>query len=287
MAKTRKILDRIEAVKATKQITQAMKMVAVAKVGKLKERQALEQPYIDAYHALFQEICYAQKSVPLPFEFADRPVKRVLILCLTTDRGLCGAFNPHVLNKVYRQREMYMAQGIEVALLPIGKKGEESIRRRSIAYLPDYVDIVYEEVEAQLTQLVAFIRASFQDATFDQIELVYQPSKMAAKESVRVVQLLPLIPSPAPSHEVDRYEYEPSRKAVIEEMVQEVIFNTLYGAWLAGAVAEQSVRMIVTSQATDNAEKLSKEYKLLYNRTRQSAITRELTEIVAGTNATT
>ena len=287
MAKTRKILDRIEAVKATKQITQAMKMVAVAKVGKLKERQALEQPYIDAFKELFQEICYEKKSVPLPFAFADRPLKRVLILCLTTDRGLCGAFNQHVLNTVYRQRESYMAQGIEVTLLPIGKKGGESLRRRSISYLPDHVDIVYEEIEARLTQLVEFIRTSFQDTAFDRIELVYQPSKIAAKESIRVLQLLPFLPSPAPSNEVDRYEYEPSRKAVVEEMVQEVIFNTLYGAWLAGAVAEQSVRMLVTSQATDNAEKLGKEYKLLYNRTRQSAITRELTEIVAGTNATT
>lgn len=284
MAKTRKILDRIHAVRATKQITQAMKMVAVAKLGKAKDRLAREKPYIEGYINLFDEITASHK--PLPALFTHRPTKRVLLLCLTTNRGLCGAFNQHVLEKVLKKHDAYHKEGIEVDLLPIGQKGLDFLQRRERFCLTDYVDINYDTASTQISHLNDFLLSSFLQGMYDLVKIIYQPNKMAVREAVRVEQLLPFASSPSSEEGYPtEYHYEPTRQSLIENMAPRVLQAKLYKAWLLGTVAEQSVRMIVTSQATENAEKLIKELRLSYNRIRQSAITRSLSEIVAGADA--
>ena len=263
-----------------------MKMVSVAKLGKVKERAAKELSYIDTYLDLFLEITSAQKKLPLLPTLTNRPVKRVLLICLTTDRGLCGAFNQHVLKNVVQQYQTYKEEGIAVDILPIGQKGFDFFQKRDIPFLKDYVDITYEQSISQVNHIADFARSSFVQEDYDRVELIYQPSKIAAKEKISLLQLLPIVTLPfSEERGEDAYQYEPSRDQIITDMVPHVVRGQLYKAWLIGTIAEQSARMLVTSQATDNAQKLIKELRLSYNRIRQSAITRSLSEIVAGVDA--
>ncbi|MEM7361749.1 MAG: ATP synthase F1 subunit gamma [Bacteroidota bacterium] len=286
MPKTKKILDRIQAIGATKKITQAMKMVAVAKLGKVKERLHRERNYIDSYLALFEEVLALQKERPSSPLLAVRPIKKVLLLCLTTDRGLCGAFNQHVLKKTIAQYEAYSEEGVTVDLLPIGQKGFDFLHKVPLPCLEGYVNISFDKATEKLGAMTDFLTMSFTEKKYDRITLIYQSSKTADVEKITVLDLLPIVlPPPSVEERDDPYLYEPSPQAIIKEMLPHIVRNKLYKAWLEGSVAEQSVRMLVTSQATDNAEKLLKELRLSYNRSRQSAITRSISEIVAGSNS--
>ena len=287
MPKTKKILDRIQAVGATKKITQAMKMVAVAKLGKARERLHNEIDYIDGYLALFKELLALQKERPSSPLLAVRPVKKVLLLCLTTDRGLCGAFNQHVLKKTVAQYEAYIKEEVAVDLLPVGQKGFDFLQKKmNLPCLDEYVDICLDEAIEQLDTMANFLTTSFVEKKYDHVAMVYQPSKTGDAEKITVLDLLPFVVPPPSTEEVeDTYLYEPDAQAVIIQMLPHIVRNQLYKAWLSGTIAEQSVRMLVTSQATDNAEKLLKELRLSYNRLRQSAITRSISEIVAGSDS--
>ena len=174
MPKTKKILDRIQAVGATKKITQAMKMVAVAKLGKARERLHNEIDYIDGYLALFKELLALQKERPSSPLLAVRPVKKVLLLCLTTDRGLCGAFNQHVLKKTVAQYEAYIKEEVAVDLLPVGQKGFDFLQKKmNLPCLDEYVDICLDEAIEQSETPWAIPKHQMAGSMIKSIEAAY------------------------------------------------------------------------------------------------------------------
>ena len=286
MGKIKIILDRIRAVTATKKITQAMKMVSVSNLNKLKERKKKESAYIEDYTRLYDELTATMEVNALPVFFGERTVKRVIIICFTTERGLCGPFNQHVLKRASDAYTAYKSEGIDVDILPVGRKGFEFFHRKNIACITDYMEIKSDKSSEKLKEMIDFLSDAFEKEVYDMVRLVYQPSKVADKEKVRWVQLFPMIKPELSTHkDSDFYAYEASKGDIVATMTPHAMVLKLYKHWLTSTIAEESMRMLVTSQASENADKALKKLRCRYNKLRQSEITKSLSEIMAGMHA--
>lgn len=286
MANLKEVKQRINSVSSTQQITRAMKMVAAAKLRRAQDRILKMRPYSQKLTAILDEVV-ASMGGELEIVYADqRPVQRVLIVAMTSDKGLCGAFNANVLKAVsglvgneYR--------GKDVTVVPLGKKAFEFFTRRDFKVNADYFEIFRDVTYEEVRKIASHAMEGFVKGEFDEVVLVYNHFRNVATQDITVEQFLPMGSLNGSNIDVKQTDYilEPSKEYVVQDLVPTALKTQFYKAVLESNASEHGARMTSMDKATENAAELLKELKLMYNRTRQAAITSEILEIVAGANA--
>lgn len=287
MASLKEVKSRITSVISTQQITKAMKMVAAAKLRKSQERITQMRPFAHKLNQLFQNLSAAGQGEQSWYN-TTRTEEKILIVAVTSDRGLCGSFNSTVLKAVSRQiTEKYAAQAAQgnVTILPLGKKAFEFFGKRNNKMITDHYNVFHGLSYASISVIGEYLMKSFQRGEYDKIEIVYNEFKNVATQILRVEQFLPVqMPEKRATVETD-YIYLPNQEDIVSGLVPKALKIQLFKAVLDSNAAENGARMTAMDKATENAGDLLKDLKLTYNRTRQAAITKEILEIVAGAEA--
>ncbi len=292
MANLKEVKNRIGSIKSTQQITKAMKMVAAAKLRRAQDSIVQMRPYAQKLGDILQNLTSgAQEEGQSDFS-QIRKEENVLLIAISSDKGLCGAFNNNVFKKIKvllegKYQQQYQAGNVTV--LPIGKKALEFFGKRNFKINTDYGYLLsglsYEKVD----EAGSFIMESFLKGNFDKVEIVYNEFKNVATQFLRVDQFLPILPKERKQEHTNDagidYIYQPSKEEIVTSMIPKSLKIQLYSAILESNAAENGARMTAMDKATDNAGELLKELKLTYNRTRQAAITKEILEIVGGAEA--
>ena len=288
MASLRDIRKRIRSVKSTQQITKAMKMVAAAKLRKAQDAIIAARPYAKSLDQMIADLAARSEGLAHPL-LMNRPVKKVDLVVLTSDRGLAGGFNSNIIRRVtrflYENKSVYE----EVRLVTIGRKGNEFFKRRDVTILRDYAGL-YSRVNFRTASEVAESASQrFLNGETDAVFIVYNEFITAISQKIVLNQVLPLQSLAAEgnagtSSMVD-FKYEPSREAVLDRLVPQAIAIKIYRALLESVASEQGARMSAMENATNNASDMISKLTLHYNRTRQAVITKELMEIVSGAEA--
>ncbi len=287
MARTQELVNRLKTVASTKQLTQAMKMVAAAKLGQAERKLLVLQHYVTSLRGMLHRFLH-HSDLPLHSPLcSSKPLQAVWVLLMSTDKGLCGAFNKHLFHRALQLQAHYTAQGQQVTFLPIGHKGLAFLQQQQLAHQATYVDLAAHPTLARSTALSNWLTTQFLQGTYQRCVLLYQGSKVVAKEHVRTDPLLPMeLPArPAETGLGRTYVYEPSQQALPAYLMPQLLRLQLYQALCSSQVHEHSARMMTMSQAVDNADILLKDLRLSYNRTRQATITKEIIEIAAGAEA--
>ena len=286
MASLKEVKVRITSVISTQQITKAMKMVAAAKLRKSQDRIFQMRPYAQKLAGVLQNLSSAGSDGPNWYS-AVREEKKILIIVITSDRGLCGSFNSTVIKAALKTiAENYAAQQSRgnVTILPIGKKGLEFFGKRNMPLIAKFSTVFQNLTFANVGAAADQVMEAYQKGEYDKVEIVYNEFKNVATQILRVEQFLPILPSTEQATETD-YLYQPDREEIITGIIPKSLRTQLYKAVLDSNAAENGARMTAMDKATENAGELLKDLKLTYNRTRQAAITKEILEIVAGAEA--
>jgi len=284
MANLKEIRNRITSVSSTMQITSAMKMVSAAKLKKAQDAITAMRPYAEKLTELLQNLS-ATLDGDAGGEFTtQREVKRVLIVAITSNRGLSGAFNTNVIKESKRLAEKEYT-GKQVDFITVGKKGNDVIRKANTVISNNntvFDNLTFENVAVIADELIRL----FVDGKYDKIVLVYNQFKNAATQIVQAEQFLPLAPivSDKPASTGD-YIFEPSKEEIVLTLIPKMLKTQLYKAIRDSYASEHGARMTAMHKATDNATELRDQLKLTYNKARQAAITNEILEIVGGAEA--
>ncbi|MEZ4968329.1 MAG: ATP synthase F1 subunit gamma [Flavobacteriaceae bacterium] len=283
MANLKEIRNRIASVSSTMQITSAMKMVSAAKLKKAQDAITAMRPYSDKLSELLQSLS-ASLDADSGSKFADnRPVKKVLIVAITSNRGLCGAFNSNILKQsTLLARETYADK--QVDFIAIGKKANDILKKKNkvIAnHSSVYDDLTFDNVAVIAEELMDL----FTTGTYDRIEIVYNKFKNAATQIVMTEQFLPIVPIEGEANAAADYIFEPSKAEIVEQLIPKSLKTQLYYGVRDSFASEHGARMTAMHKATDNATELRNQLKLTYNKARQAAITGEILEIVGGAEA--
>ena len=291
MANLKEVKNRITSVVSTQQITKAMKMVAAAKLRKAQDKITQMRPYALKLDAILKNLSSAQMTGDADNWYSQvRDEKKILIVAISSDRGLCGSFNSSVFKGVLRLiQEEYSAQFNKgnVTILSIGKKPAEYFSKRKFDCVNDYATIFAHLSFQEVSAAADFIMNSFRTGKFDKVEIVYNEFKNVATQILRTEQFLPVVfeeTTKTPSNPVD-YIYQPGQDEIISQLIPASLKVKLYKSILDSNAAEHGARMTAMDKATENAGELLKELRLTYNRTRQAAITKEILEIVGGAEA--
>lgn len=283
MANLKEIRNRINSVSSTMQITSAMKMVSAAKLKKAQDAITAMRPYAEKLTELIQNISSTLEGDAAGVYAEQREVNKVLLVVVTSNRGLCGAFNANVIKATRTLIDKTYADK-QVDVLTIGKKGFDLVGRTETVFAnrSDLFDaLTFVNVEAVAQQIMdAFIEGSY-----DKVEVIYNQFKNAATQIVQTEQFLPLKPIETESNVTVDYIYEPSKEEIILNLIPTSLKTQLYKAVLDSNAAEHGARMTAMHKATDNAKDLRDQLKLTYNKARQAAITNEILEIVGGAEA--
>ncbi|MHA7634464.1 ATP synthase F1 subunit gamma [Corallococcus sp. M7] len=295
MASLRDIRKRIRSVKNTRQITKAMKMVSAAKLRKAQDAILAARPYAQTLEQIISELAVRSADQELAHPLlATRPIRRVELLLLTSDRGLAGGFNSNVIRRA--NRYLYENSNLQVRVSTVGRKGNDFFRNRGQSIRKDFAGLYATLNYRSAANVAEELAAAFLNDEVDAVYVVYNEFVSAITQNVVVSQLLPLQPAttkaatPAPETVTSApalvdFKYEPSRQAVLDRLVPQAVNIKLYRALLESVASEQGARMSAMENATNNATDMISSYTLLYNRTRQAVITKELMEIVSGAEA--
>ncbi len=286
MANLKEVKERINSVSSTQQITRAMKMVAAAKLRRAQEKIVQMRPYSQKLTAILNAISSGTEGSTDIVYAQERPVENVLVIPITSDKGLCGAFNSNVLKATAFMFETDFA-GKNVTVMPIGKKSLEFFKKRELPLVTDYSSLFLDVTFDTVKKAAEYAMAGFENGLFDRVVLVYNEFKNVATQIVQREQFLPIEKKDTGDSITNQVDYivEPSREYILEELVPNSLKIQFYKAILDSNAAEHGARMTAMDKATENANDLLKELKLVYNRTRQAAITNEILEIVAGAEA--
>ena len=284
MANLKEIRNRIASVSSTMQITSAMKMVSAAKLKKAQDRITAMRPYATKLTELIQNLSANMGGVGENSYTTVRPEKNILVIAITSNRGLCGGFNANIIKETLRLgREDFKSKKVDV--LGIGKKGGDILSKTQT--MKSRHDSLFDDLNFEDTALVAVeVMEEFERGIYDKVLLVYNRFKNAATQLITVEQFLPIV-SEEISSEKKRgdYLYEPSQSAIVKELLPKSLKIQLFKALLDSLASEHGARMTAMHKATDNATELRDQLKLTYNKARQAAITNEILEIVGGAEA--
>lgn len=282
MANLKEIRNRISSVSSTMQITSAMKMVSAAKLKKAQDAITAMRPYADKLTELLQNLSATLDADSGSKFSTQRDVKKVLIVAITSNRGLAGAFNSNIIKEVNRLTSNYTNQ--EVYYLAIGKKANDAFKKTNkvIANKSDVFDDLTFDNVAEIAQL---LMDKFVAGDFDKIEIVYNKFKNAATQIVTTEQFLPIVPVEGNANANADYIFEPSKVEIVEQLIPKSLKTQLYKVIRDSFASEHGARMTAMHKATDNATELRDQLKLTYNKARQAAITNEILEIVGGAEA--
>lgn len=285
MANLKAIRNRIGTVKNTQQITKAMKMVAAARLRKAQIAIEVLRPYAYRTRDMIAQLAARAEFSDHPL-LEQRPPQKVELLILTSDRGLCGGFN----GSINRAAEAYVhdnAKGHEqISLDIIGRKGFEYFKRRAIPIEKQFKDVLTNVNQETASEIADHAVARFLESDLDALYVVYNEFKSALTQTVRVEQLLPIVPAPVDEGAyLPDYIYEPSRREILDAVIPGHLTVQIYRILLESVASEMGARMSAMDSATKNAGELIDRLTLQYNRARQAAITTELIEIISGAEA--
>ena len=290
MPSLKEVKNRISSVVSTQQITKAMKMVAAAKLRRSQERITQMRPFAQKLNSILKNLSAAQlDSDGDNWYSVVREEKRILIVAISSDRGLCGSFNSSVFKGVNRLIEEKYSEQFKkgnVTVLTIGKKSADYFGKRKCTLMGDFTLLLSNLSFESVSRAAEFITQAFKESKFDKVEIVYNEFKNVATQILRTEQYLPILPpkTEKTSNQVD-YIYQPDQEQIITGLIPKSLKVQLYKAVLDSNAAENGARMTAMDKATENAGELLKQLRLTYNRTRQAAITKEILEIVGGAEA--
>ncbi len=289
MAAGKEIRTQIKSVENTRKITKAMEMVAASKMRRAQERMKAARPYAEKIANVATHLAYAHTEYKHPFVVPRESVKRAGLIIVTSDKGLCGGLNTNALRLVMNQLKQWKAAGVEVDVTAIGNKGLGFMQRLGASVVSQLTGIGDAPHLEALIGPVKIMLDAYTEGRIDALFIVYNRFVNTMKQEPTLTQLLPL--SKLESEEEASlkthwdYIYEPDAKPVVDAMLQRYIESLVYQAVAENIACEQSARMVAMKAASDNAKNVIGELKLIYNKTRQAAITKELSEIVAGAAA--
>ena len=283
MANLKEIRNRITSVSSTMQITSAMKMVSAAKLKKAQDAITAMRPYAEKLTELLQNLSATLDGDAGGVYTAQREIKKVLVVAITSNRGLCGAFNTNVIKEVKNRSAFYAGKQVDV--FAIGKKGNDVLGKTCT--VTDNQSAVFDALTFEnVAHIAEILTEKFTSGAYDKIELVYNQFKNAATQIIQVEQFLPLAPivSDKPISGGD-YIFEPSKVEIVLTLIPKSLKTQLYKGIRDSFASEHGARMTAMHKATDNATELRNQLKLTYNKARQAAITNEILEIVGGAEA--
>ncbi|NLC35855.1 MAG: F0F1 ATP synthase subunit gamma [Alcaligenaceae bacterium] len=301
MAGIKEIRNKIKSVQNTRKITKAMEMVAASKMRKAQERMRAGRPYADKVRSIAANLMHAHPEYKHPY-MVERPVRKTGVVVVSTDKGLCGGLNTNIMRLVLARYKEFQEQNMEVQFTALGSKGAATLGRID-------AKIVSQEVQLgdrpNLERLIGAVKVQLDDFVDGKVDAVYLASNRfvnTMRQEPVFVRLLPL-----PGNLVDPFQsgvedleqangavkseygwdyiYEPDAKAVIDDLLLRYVEGLVYQAVAENMASEQSARMVAMKAASDNAKKVVDDLQLVYNKTRQAAITQEITEIVGGAAA--
>ncbi|PTL83144.1 ATP synthase F1 subunit gamma [Vitiosangium sp. GDMCC 1.1324] len=300
MASLRDIRKRIRSVKNTRQITKAMKMVSAAKLRKAQDAIIAARPYAQMLDQIISDLVTRSSGEGLAHPLlTSRPVRKVEVLLLTSDRGLAGGFNSNVIRRA--SRFIYENSGLEIEVSTVGRKGNDFFRQRGQKMRKDFGYLFQRLDYPHASQVAEELSARFLKGEVDAVYIIYNEFLSAISQKVTLAQLLPLqtlsvgsptaaqvgqaAPEAGPTPALVDFKYEPGRQDVLDRLVPQAVSIKLYRSLLESVASEHGARMSAMENATSNASDMIASLSLTYNRTRQAVITKELMEIVSGAEA--
>jgi F-type H+-transporting ATPase subunit gamma len=285
MANLKELRSRISSVGSTMQITSAMKMVSAAKLSKAQDAIVAMRPYAEKLTELIQGLSATVEDDLSSALTEERELKKVLIVAISSNRGLAGAFNTNIIKKVkHLKEEVYTQQSVEV--LTLGKKAND-ILKKTMPVFHHNQEIFNDLTFNNSVEISEKIMGAFEEKQFDKVVIVYNHFKNAATQFVHAEDFLPLVPNPSEDENPQQLDYifEPEQEEILRELMPKSLNIQLFKALRDSFASEHGARMTAMHKATENAQELRDELKLTYNKARQAAITNEILEIVAGAEA--
>lgn len=294
MANLKEIRSRITSVSSTKQITSAMKMVSAAKLKRAQDAITQMRPYAEKLQELLGNLSASADIGKTDSKYTQiREVERVLIVCITSNRGLAGAFNSSVI-KATMNRIRTEHAGKEVIVLSIGKKAADFFKKTEYhitgTTLPGNLERLYDSLNFNdVAEVAEKVMRTYAGGQFDKVELIYNQFVNAASQVVKTEDFLPIKPTEkeesSEQKQLTDYIFEPNKEFIVQELIPKSLKIQFYKAILDSYAAEHGARMTAMHKATDNASELINDLKLVYNKARQASITNEILEIVGGAEA--
>lgn len=283
MANLKEIRNRITSVSSTMQITSAMKMVSAAKLKKAQDAITAMRPYAEKLTELLQNLSATLEGDAGGEFTTQREIKKVLVVAITSNRGLCGAFNTNVIKEAKSRSEFYA--GKQVDIFAIGKKGND-VLSKSLSIVDNQSAIFEALTFDNVAKIADLLTEKFVSGEYDKIELIYNQFKNAATQIVQTEQFLPLAPIKSDlTASTGDYIFEPSKEEIVLTLIPKSLKTQLYKGIRDSFASEHGARMTAMHKATDNATELRNQLKLTYNKARQASITNEILEIVGGAEA--
>ncbi len=287
MANLKEVRTRIASVSSTQQITSAMKMVSAAKFRRAQNAIIGMRPYASQLSGIIADIDTGD-GVLTPYH-AARPVQTVLLVVVTSNKGLCGAFNSNVLKMAVQRIDHWRSEGAAIRLISIGKKASEQLSRQKDLQVSSYDELLDTPSFDAIATLADTLMDDFVDKRVDCVELIYNQFKNSLSQVLSCEQWLPIKNSSDGGETRNKtnndYIFEPSKEVILREMIPLTLRSNFYRMVLDSLAAEHGARMTAMQKATDNATELLKDLRLSYNKARQAAITNEIIEIVSGSEA--
>ena len=287
MANLKEVRTRIASVSSTQQITSAMKMVSAAKFRRAQNAIVGMRPYADQLQEIIADIDTGD-GVMTPYH-AVRPVQTVVLVVVTSNKGLCGAFNSNVLKLAQQRIDHWRTEKAAIQLITIGKKATELLSRQKDLKVSSYDELLDSPSFDAIATLADNLLADFADKAIDRVELVYNQFKNSLSQVLSCEQFLPVEggkkEGAGKRKTSNDYIFEPSKEEILREMIPLTLRSTFYRVVLDSLAAEHGARMTAMQKATDNATELLKDLRLSYNKARQASITNEIIEIVSGSEA--
>ena len=287
----KEVRNRIQSVQSTQQITKAMKMVSAAKLRRAQDAIIQMRPYAQKLQEMLSNIVSGLEGDDINIKLAEeRPAEKILLIVITSDRGLAGAYNANII-KTAKQRisQKYAAQQAKgnITIWNIGKKGWESLSKAGYKTSDKYKDLFLSLSFEHVQKAAQAAVTAFEKGEFDVVEIVYSQFKNAATQHFIVEPFLPIpkVESKEGTKKKNDFIFEPEKGKLIAELMPKILNTQLYKATLDAQASEHGARMTAMDKASDNANEILRNLKISYNRARQAAITTELTEIVSGAAA--
>jgi F-type H+-transporting ATPase subunit gamma len=285
----KEVRNRIKSVQSTQQITKAMKMVSAAKLRRAQDAITQMRPYATKLQQMLSNIVSSSEGESTLALAAERPIEKVLLIVITSDRGLAGAYNANVIKlakQVMQERYATHASRGNVTIWNIGKKGFEHFQKNNFKAVDTYKDIFLNLSFDAVQQAAAAAMKAYERKEFDAVEIVYSEFKNAATQAFTAERFLPIPKSVKKESNVKTdFIFDPNRESLIAELMPKILNTQLFKAVLDAHASEHGARMTAMDKASENANELLRNLKISYNRARQAAITTELTEIVSGAAA--
>ncbi len=290
MANLKEVRIRIASVSSTQQITKAMKLVSATKLRRAQNGIVQMRPYAQKLNGILANLSESVDVDSVKLFFAERQIKNILMVVITSDRGLCGSFNANVIkltNKTIKEKYFAQSENGNVSVLTIGKKGFEFFNKTTLPVISEFKDTFLNLNADTGFEIGTKVLSDFRAGKFDAVEIIYNQFKNAATQILSAEQFLPINKASFSNTTAKNNDYifEPSKEGILEELIPRILKTQIYRSLLDSLASEHGARMVAMDKATENAGDLLKGLKVEYNRARQAAITKEISEIVGGAAA--